>query len=86
LDGRASVGLPSRSANLPPFRCHAGPRKVRPACQGRVVGVEVADKLPAPRGARWPVGLKGDRAMASLVNCERTRGGLIGDRSSGARV
>ena len=86
MDGRAGVGLPSRSANLPRFRCHAGPRKVRPACQGCVVGVEVADLRAAPRGARWPVGLKGNRVLASRVNCERTRGGLIGDRGSGVRV
>ena len=83
MDGRAGVGLPSRSANLPQFRCHAGPRKVRPACQGCVVGQEVADLRAAPRGARWSVGLKENRAVASRVNCERTRGGLIGDRGSG---
>jgi hypothetical protein len=62
---RASVGLlPSRPANLPPPRCQAGPREERPACQSHVVGGEVADLLGAPRGSRWPVGLKGSQAVA----------------------
>lgn len=77
---RASVGLlpftPPR--NLPPPRCQAGPREERPACQSHVVGGEVADLLGAPRGSRWPVGLKGSQAVAPRVNCGRTRGGLVG--------